>query len=71
MPYETESESRRSVGPAIAAVVAGVIIGGGVAFAAGAMADDSKLPSAEEIAVNRDNAFMGSVQYGDRDLRGE
>ncbi|MBC2681417.1 DUF2613 domain-containing protein [Corynebacterium anserum] len=71
MPYETESESRRSVGPAIAAVVAGVIIGGGVAFAAGAMADDSQLPSAEEIAVNRDNAFMGSVQYGDRDLRGE
>lgn len=66
MPYETDNESRRSLGPAIAATVVGVLLGGAAAFAAGASADSSELPSAEEIAVNRDNAFLGSVQYGGR-----
>lgn len=66
MAFENEPQQRRSVGPAIAAAVVGVILGGLAAFGAGAAADDTELPSAEEIAVNRDNAFLGSVQYGGR-----
>lgn len=66
MSFENEYQRKRSVGPAIAAVVVGVILGGAAALGAGAMADSSVLPSAEEIAVNRDNAFLGSVQYGGR-----
>ncbi len=66
MPYQTQSEPRRSAGPALAAAVAGVILGGAVAFAAGAMADSSSLPSDEAVAVNKDNAFLGSVEYGGR-----
>lgn len=69
MAFETQTESRRSIGPAIAAAVVGVVLGGIAAFTAGAAADNSTLPSAEEIAVNKDNAFMGSVQYGDREGR--
>lgn len=69
MAFETETESRRSIGGAIAAAVVGVVLGGGITFAAGAAADNTQLPSAEEIAVNKDSAFMGSVQYGDREGR--
>lgn len=66
MPYQTASEPRRAVGPAIASIVAGVILGGALAFGAGAMADNSKLPNESELSVNEDNAFLGSVQYGGR-----
>ncbi|MCX2163882.1 MULTISPECIES: DUF2613 domain-containing protein [Corynebacterium] len=66
MPYQTDSEPRRAVGPAIASVVAGVILGGALAFGAGAMADNTELPNESELAVNEDNAFLGSVQYGGR-----
>lgn len=66
MPFENESAPRRSAGPAVAAVVGGAIIGGLLAFGAGAVADNSELPSADAVAVDQGSAFLGSVQYGGR-----
>ena len=66
MPFVTDSAPRRSAGPAVAAIVGGTIIGGILAFGAGAMADNTSLPSAEAVAVDQDSAFLGSVQYGGR-----
>ena len=66
MPQNQTSAPRRSAGPAIAALVGGAIIGGIIALGAGAVADDTELPSADALTVNQDNAFLGSVQYGGR-----
>lgn len=63
MPFETDSTARRSVGPAIASAVIGVVLGGLVAVGAGMLADNSDLPS-DNIDAN--NAILGSVQYGER-----
>ncbi|AHI02370.1 DUF2613 domain-containing protein [Corynebacterium falsenii] len=66
MAYDNESRERGSAGALIVAAVAGIVLGGALAFGAGAMADSTTLPSDEQIAVNQDNAFLGSVQYGGR-----
>ncbi|HIW91046.1 MAG TPA: DUF2613 domain-containing protein [Candidatus Corynebacterium avicola] len=63
MPTETDSQPRRTLGPAIASAVVGVVLGGVAAFAAGSVADSTDLPS-NKISV--DDAVMGSVQYGER-----
>ena len=64
--FENDSAPRRTAGPAIAAIVSGAILGGLVAFGAGAAADNTSLPSAEAVAVDQDSAFLGAVQYGGR-----
>ncbi|HIW94946.1 MAG TPA: DUF2613 family protein [Candidatus Corynebacterium gallistercoris] len=66
MAIDQETRDRGSAGALIAAAVAGIVLGGAVAFGAGAMADSSELPNEEQIAVNQDSAFLGSVQYGER-----
>ena len=66
MAIDQETRDRGSAGALIAAAVAGIVLGGAVAFGAGAMADSSELPNEEQIAVNQDEAFLGSVQYGER-----
>ncbi len=50
----------------VASAVAGLILGGAVTFGAAANADNTQLPTDEQIAVNQDNAFLGAVQYGTR-----
>lgn len=66
MATDQETRDRGSTGALIAAAVAGVVLGGALALGAGAMADSSELPNEEQIAVNQDSAFLGSVQYGER-----
>lgn len=63
MPTETDPQPRRTLGPAIASAVVGVVLGGAAALFAGSIADSTDLPS-NQIAV--DDAVMGSVQYGER-----
>ena len=63
MPFETDSTPRRSLGPAVASAVVGVVLGGAVALFAGSVADSPDLPP-HKIAV--DDAVMGSIQYGER-----
>ena len=50
----------------VASAVAGLVLGGAVTFGAAANADNSQLPTDEQIAVNQNNAFLGAVQYGSR-----
>lgn len=50
----------------VASAVAGLILGGAAVFGAVANADNTQLPTDEQIAVNQDNAFLGAVQYGTR-----
>lgn len=50
----------------VASAVAGLILGGAAVFGAAANADNTQLPTDEQIAVNQDNAFLGTVQYGTR-----
>jgi hypothetical protein len=63
MPTETDSQPRRTLGPAIASAVVGVVLGGAGALAAGSMADSSDLPTNN---ISADDAVMGSIQYGER-----
>lgn len=63
MPTETDSQPRRTLGPAIASAVVGVVLGGVAAFAAGSIADSSDLTTAD---ISVDDAVMGSIQYGER-----
>lgn len=50
----------------VASAVAGLALGGAAVFGAAANADNTQLPTDEQIAVNQDNAFLGAVQYGSR-----
>ena len=52
MAYDNESRERGSAGALIVAAVAGIVLGGALAFGAGAMADSTTLPSDEQIAVS-------------------
>lgn len=63
MPFETDSTSRRSIGPAIASAVVGILLGGLIVVGVSLVADSSDLPS---NTVDADNAVLGSVQYGER-----
>ncbi|AHW65401.1 Putative membrane protein [Corynebacterium glyciniphilum AJ 3170] len=63
MPTETDSQPRRTLGPAIASAVVGIVLGGAAALFAGSIADSTDLPT-NQIAV--DDAVMGSIQYGER-----
>ena len=63
MPFETASTPRRSLGPAVASAVVGVVLGGLVAVGVGMVADSSSLPSNN---VDANDAVLGSVQYGER-----
>lgn len=63
MPFETDSTPRRSLGPAVASAVVGVVLGGLVAVGVGMVADSSSLPSND---IDANDAVLGSVQYGER-----
>ncbi|AGP29902.1 DUF2613 domain-containing protein [Corynebacterium terpenotabidum] len=63
MPFETDSTPRRSIGPAIASAVIGVVLGGIAAIGIGMVADNTELPS---NTVSENDAILGSVQYGER-----
>ncbi|WP_018024945.1 DUF2613 domain-containing protein [Corynebacterium ulceribovis] len=64
MPYESDSEPRRTLGPALASALVGGLLGVGVVFAIAEIAKDSELPEAQ--AVSTEDAIMGGVEYGTR-----
>ena len=64
MPYETESEQRRTLGPALASALVGAILGGALIFGIAKVTQDSEIPEAQ--AVSADEALMGGVEYGER-----
>lgn len=66
MAHTDQRKPLGSTGPLIASAIIGVVLGGAIAIAAGEAADSTSLPTDEQIAVSKDNAFLGSVEYGGR-----
>ena len=64
MAYETDSEQRRSVGPALASALIGALLGGGAIFGIGQPLTEDRIPEAQ--AVSTDDALLGGVEYGQR-----
>ena len=64
MAYETDSEQRRSIGPALASTLVGAILGGALIFGLGAVLTEDKIPEVQ--AIPADQAVLGGVEYGAR-----
>ena len=64
MPNETESEQRRTLGPALASALVGALLGSALIFGIAQVTQDSEIPEAQ--AVSADEALMGGVEYGER-----
>ncbi|MDK8793113.1 DUF2613 domain-containing protein [Corynebacterium sp. MSK032] len=64
MAYETDSEQRRSVGPALASALIGALLGGAAIFGIGQALTEDRIPEAQ--AVSADDALLGGVEYGQR-----
>ncbi|WP_297450861.1 DUF2613 domain-containing protein [uncultured Corynebacterium sp.] len=64
MAYETDSEQRRSVGPALASALIGALLGGAAIFGIGQALTEDRIPEAK--AVSTDDALLGGVEYGQR-----
>nr|WP_120491639.1 DUF2613 domain-containing protein [Corynebacterium lactis] len=64
MAYETDSEQRRSIGPALASALIGALLGGAVIFGLGQALTEDQIPEAK--AVSADEALLGGVEYGQR-----
>ena len=64
MAYETDSEQRRSMGPALASTLVGALLGGALIFGLGAVMSEDQIPEVQ--AVPADQALLGGVEYGAR-----
>lgn len=64
MAYETESEQRRSIGPALASALIGALLGGATIFGLSFALTENEIPEAQ--AVPTSEALLGSVEYGSR-----
>lgn len=65
MPYETESESRRSMGPALASALVGALLGGALIFGVGQAMYQTDIPEATQQVAQQD-ALLGGTEYGER-----
>ena len=65
MPYETESESRRSMGPALARALVGALLGGALIFGVGQAMHQTDIPEATQQVAQQD-ALLGGTEYGER-----
>lgn len=64
MPYENESEQRRTLGPAIVSALVGALLGAAAIFGLTHVASQSELPAAN--AIQPDDALLGGPEYGTR-----
>lgn len=64
MAYETDSEPRRSIGPALASALIGALLGGAIIFGLSQALTEDQIPEAQ--AVSADQALLGGVEYGQR-----
>lgn len=64
MAYESDSLTRRSVGPALAAAVLGAVLGTVAVIGAAQFSADNSLP--KDTAQVSDDALLGGVEYGSR-----
>ncbi|PRQ11842.1 DUF2613 domain-containing protein [Corynebacterium sp. 13CS0277] len=63
MAYESDSLTRRSIGPALAAAVIGAVLGTVAVIGAAQLSATDSLPADTEVT---DDALLGGVEYGSR-----
>lgn len=64
MAYETDSDQRRSLGPALASALVGALFGGALIFGVSQVLAEDQIPEAQ--AIPADQALLGGVEYGER-----
>ncbi|APT85595.1 DUF2613 domain-containing protein [Corynebacterium aquilae] len=64
MAYESDSLTRRTVGPALAAAVMGAVLGAVGVVGIAQLSGDNTLP--QDSAQVSDDALLGGVEYGSR-----
>lgn len=63
MAYESDSITRRTIGPALASTVVGIVLGIAAVIGVAALAAQDSLPTQK---VSSQDALLGGAEYGSR-----
>ncbi|QGU01140.1 hypothetical protein CKALI_01200 [Corynebacterium kalinowskii] len=64
MALETDSLTRRSIGPALASAVVGLVVGVAAVIGVATVSNQDSLPAGP--VANADTALLGGPEYGSR-----
>lgn len=64
MAFESDSLTRRTVGPALAAAVVGIAVGAVAVFGVAAVSQNNSIPEGSQVSA--DDALLGGPEYGSR-----
>ncbi|MBI9001246.1 DUF2613 domain-containing protein [Corynebacterium sp. CCM 9185] len=65
MAFESDSDTRRTIGPALASVVVGVILGGAAVIGVAKLSGQDQIP--QDQVISSDEALLGGAEYGTRE----
>ena len=64
MAYESDSVTRRTIGPALASTVVGVVLGIVAVIGVAALASQDTLPDTQKVSSQ--DSLLGGTEYGSR-----
>ena len=64
MAYESDSVTRRTIGPALASTVVGVVLGIVAVIGVAALASHDTLPATQKVSSQ--DSLLGGTEYGSR-----
>lgn len=64
MAYESDSVTRRTIGPALASTVVGVVLGIVAVIGVAALASQDTLPPTQKVSSQ--DSLLGGTEYGSR-----
>ena len=64
MAYESDSVTRRTIGPALASTVVGVVLGIVAVIGVAALASQGALPPPQKVSSQ--DSLLGGTEYGSR-----
>ena len=64
MAYESDSVTRRTIGPALASTVVGVVLGIVAVIGVAAWASQDTLPATQKVSSQ--DSLLGGTEYGSR-----
>ena len=64
MAYESDSVTRRTIGPALASTVIGVVLGIVAVIGVAALASQDALPPTQKVSSQ--DSLLGGTEYGSR-----
>ena len=64
MAYESDSVTRRTIGPALASTVVGVVLGIVAVIGVAALASQDALPPTQKFSIQ--DSLLGGTEYGSR-----